>query len=350
METLEKHDNYMMFFDSIYRIFLYIRFNNVQLSRHGDIRKNDERNLVQTCNNDSKLFEYIINFLEKHKYIKKEKNLLQSNVSYRMFLKQHIHQQLDFIISSDELLKEIFILLQDICFSTFSYADVQKEYFNKYLNEHCKIPDNELLLQIKERIDIMHWLGLICSYFDEKTNTKVFHYTNFLDELRGLKKYQQNKKVLKKSLVVDNNYQITCNPEYMESYDLLIISVFCRLIKKDKVYIFNFDKKTVQDAVYTGYELNLFIEAIERNCDNSIDKTIMFNLDDWNKNLKQVKMQKIIVINGQSELMDVIEMSNKINMELERIGTDYLKIKGDKLVNSFIQNENIYILKEGIDF
>ena len=351
LKTFIWKTNNLKIFNLIYKVFLYFRFSCVNLSKTGKIKKSDEKNLLMFSDNDIEMFEYLYDFLIDKKYINTDDNSINTNMTYRLLFKQDIVQQLEQFLVYDDMLKEIYQLLLDTCFSNFTDADIQKEYFNSFIKRNEDIVSFEKLNEIPRILKILSWLGLLFAEEDNTSNdVHIYKPTEFLEELRGLRLHNKNQKTINNSMIIDNNYYITCNPADMQAQDLYFLNIFCELIRSDTLSIYNFTKKTIQNSIYAGFDIETFVDVLKRNSKHEIDDNILFNIKDWANSIKKIKMKNIQVLKGDKDLIDVLEMSQKSGIQVERIGGEFLSVNSSKQISSFIQSEEVYILKEGVDF
>jgi len=226
---------------------------------------------------------------------------------------------------------------------TVIFANIVRE--NLVLSPSFKIKTFESdLLDLKKEIlssiFYLHLFGLL----------EVEYPNRFLSLSNLGKNYFQNKPISrvteKGGITINSDFSIIAFPEKCSLIGIHLLKVFTELKDFDRVYTFNLTKDSFQQGILLGYDPSQFIQFLKDSSKAELAQNLLFNLDDWGKNLPiinitedcvlvrtkdphimelligPIKGKKIIVeeispdaiLIDKNKVQDVIQVAEKLNM------------------------------------
>ncbi len=336
-------------------IFLYIKKSKLSYTQKGILKKNDYETLIKICENNKDMFEFLFQIMLNIDLIREVDNKILINTKFRKFLSESVENKIRKIINHTGFFDEIIIYLKNLKSDEFfSVYDVIKQYFNDNINENSLL--NPLLKEKKFRkqLERLYMLGLL----DKVDNTQPTSYafTNAINKLllRQINKLYSlslDRESEKDGILINRDFSIFIYPDKMSDYHKLIISTFTEKVSHSEVITRRITKKSVQDAIYMGYQLDEFINIISNYSKIPPDNQIIVYCQEWEKSLKKVKLKKVYLLESESDIIDTIELDPEIDIgEIQKIGENHIIINNPEKIPYKIGLDNIYVYKEEEDF
>lgn len=164
-------------------------------------------------------------------------------------------------------------------------------------------PDlSDLRREILSAIFYLHLFGL----------TEVEYPNRFLS-LSELGKYYFQKKPInrhteKGGITINSDFSIIAFPEKCSILGIHLLKAFTELKDFDRVYTFNLTKDSFQQGILLGYDPSQFIQFLKESSKAELAQNLLFNLDDWNKNLPIVNITEdcVLVRTRDAQTMELL--------------------------------------------
>jgi hypothetical protein len=211
------------------------------------------------------------------------------------------------------------------------FANVVRE--NLVLSPTFKIKtfESDLLDLRKEIISAIFYLHLF--------GLLEVEYPNRFLSLSDLgKNYFQNKPIPrateKGGITINSDFSIIAFPEKCSMVGIHLLKVFTELKDFDRVYTFNLTKDSFQQGILLGYDPVQFIQFLKDSSKADLAQNLLFNLDDWGKNLPIISVTEdcVLVRTRDSHVMELLTGP----------------IKGKKIIQEEISPDAILIDKNKI--
>lgn len=345
------------YYDWVYylgRIFLYLKETNLSYTQKGVWKKLDYENMLQLCDNKENILNTLLDLMFELKLIIEENYDIEITQSYRVFLEKNLEDKFRKILNLDIFEKVVSYLKKIPGKEPFSIYDLlreiskEKQEFEKYSNQ------TESTENFKQVLLNMYHLGLLNkvenSRLEEYTFTEMVNKL-LLREINKLYHKIPNKEEKKGNILVNRDFSIIMYPEKLSNIDRLTLLIFTEEMSHTEVITRRITKKSIQQAVYLGYQLDDFLNLLEGLSKIKPDEQIFNYCREWENNLKRAYLKQIYVIEAEEDIIETIELDPEINIGYKkRIGKNHIMIeKPEKILNN-LGLDNIYIYKQEEDF
>lgn len=161
---------------------------------------------------------------------------------------------------------------------------------------------SDLRKEILSAIFYLHLFGLL-----------EVEYPNRFLSLSELGKYYFQKKSINKhtekgGITINSDFSIIAFPEKCSILGIHLLKAFTELKDFDRVYTFNLTKDSFQQGILLGYDPSQFIQFLKESSKAELAQNLLFNLDDWTKNLPIVNITEdcVLVRTRDSQTMELL--------------------------------------------
>ncbi|MFW5799821.1 MAG: hypothetical protein ACOCV8_03305, partial [Spirochaetota bacterium] len=225
---------------------------------------------------------------------------------------------------------------------------------NNDLIEVSEYNDIDSIKQFEDLLHKLYLIGLLEKY--PMLNPTGYKATNLLNTLllKQLNKLYHNttEEEHSKSIIVNRDFSILIQSDIISDTDRYIIFAFTeKLTSSEEVISRRITRKSIQEAVYLGHSLDTFISLIKNKSQRKADEQIINYCKEWEQNLKKVVVKKVYIIEGDSGIIDTIELDPEINIgKMKKIGNNHIIVENPEQIPHNIGLDNIYVYKEEEDF
>ncbi|MCX8000542.1 MAG: helicase, partial [Leptospiraceae bacterium] len=161
---------------------------------------------------------------------------------------------------------------------------------------------SDLRKEILSAVFYLHLFGLL-----------EVEYPNRFLALSELGRYYFQKKSInrhteKGGITINSDFSIIAFPEKCSILGIHLLKAFTELKDFDRVYTFNLTKDSFQQGILLGYDPSQFIQFLKESSKAELAQNLLFNLDDWTKNLPIVNITEdcVLVRTRDSQTMELL--------------------------------------------
>ncbi len=340
---------HMQFLVNLYHIYYYIKIKGLYATSKTYLRKHDYNQLLKILNNDDKLLDFTLKYINDNHFVETIDLKYIETDKYRQFLRNNTHQKYSFLLNLSQELKTTYRLIIKMSKTSFQINDLAMAYFldhleNKgYFSYHLEKNEYYSESKITNALNTLVLMG----FLDFKKNE--YHLNSISNCYINDIKYSNYESAEKDAIVVNNNHSIMVYPEKINPYHHMIIELFADHQNKDKVWLYEFDKTTIQRGKYFGLDENDFIECLEFYSTKKIADNIIYNIQNWAKKIKKVKIKQITVLEGDKESLQIIQHDPSLKKYFIPINDNYLQCINFNFPHNVENDQSIYILNQDED-
>ncbi len=354
-DSLKYNSNNYKWIIYLQETFLYIKKSKLSYTQKGLLKKNDYEALLKICENNKKMLDFLFNLILELELIKEKDNKLYIDINYRKFLNENIENKIRKIFNNTSHFNEINSYLKNIKYDDiFTIYDVLRQYFIDNTNESSFFNSIYREQYFNIKLEKLYLLGLIDKVEDSKPTAYAF--TNILNKLllRQINKLHclsLDRESEKGGILVNRDFTLFIYPEKISDYHKLIINSFTEKISHTEIITRRITKKSIQDAIYLGYNLDEFKKIITDYSKIPPDEQIMVYIKEWSNSQKRVRLKQVYVLESDSDIIDTIVLDPEIDIgKIEKIGDNHIILENPDKIPHSIGLDNIYVFKQDEDF
>lgn len=353
-----KNNNYYDWINYLQSMFLYIKEHNINYTQKGNIKKTDYDNLIKICNESVVILEFLLQIMRALKLCEEDERSTKVNKNFRKFIKTDINSKYKILLQFHKSYQEIIDFMKAFELNdNFNIYELIKG-ISQYKQEN---DDIDFTLDLDEKIfyyeGILNELEILGLISKHKINDEYYYSFTEVFSRIYLKKYSKlssinhDNKKHKESILLNRDFSIIIYPDKIDAYDRMLIFTFTEKVSHKEMITRRITKRSIQEAIFLGYNVNEFIETIKHTSIKPPDEQILSYCCEWAKSIKIVEMKKVYLIEGDEDIIKTIELDPDINIgNIKRIGDKHIIVNNPDMIPHILGIDNIFVYKEDEDF
>ena len=324
-KPVKYHSNGLKILNDLGRMYYVLSTKNVLLNKNGELCKYDFELLVDIFKSKDILAYFVETMTNVGLLYEESKKLLATSDFKDLVQKDFVLFYKDFLFISDkiQLFSDLFL----------------KDNF-----EYCDYDIRRIALKEDLDLDELFFLNSLLIYAGLVDNSEKNTYTPsklfYSVKYNSLFAYSDEP-----SLIVNTNFTVVSEASKLSFYDEFILNTFFNFENSGNIKIFKIDKKSFYKGLFLGFDPNIAINILKEKSSKPVPEMIYVVINDWINSYKEAKIEKVVVIKGAKETLDLIFYNKDIEKYIiKRHGDTLLEISEEAASIKMLEDDNIFII------
>lgn len=345
-EVLEEQSYRLDLLGMIYLIYYHLKTKGIFFTNKKALRKHDFKFLSELFTEEKEFIEWLFEFLEECKLIEISNNQLTAHEVFVQFIKFKTSDKLIYLIDCNDNVSKCFYYIKKMKNQHFQYFDVAQTFFieqckdNSYFTLMPEKSNTLSLTSIKNALDTLTKLGVLV------TGELGYSISNIGRSLIQNDDIEHPQPEEKGGIVATSDHSLLVYPDKINEYHELLLKMFADPVNEGIVSQYDFNKESIQRAIFLGFTADIIVECLEMNSTAPIPEHVIYNINSWTSKIKKAKVKQITVIEADESIIQLLLYDKNFAGYFRQIGENYLECLNDDLP-VIVNSENpIYLIKE----
>ena len=326
-------------FNDIIKLIYLITKDDILITRRGEINKKHYDKLSREIQSENILW-FLIQFFTKYKFVDvdKKNNYIYLTERGQFFFRQDIKEVYEKIIESDEYLKEVLSIIQNLGVQDFGAADVILSFLQKNIEGD---PDIFLLREtrrtILKYIEILNYMGVLVQKFTAEGFTAYSfnaRYKNLINDVQAPTR----------PLVISPSLEVTVYPGELDLQTSYVLNIFMEVDHFSDIFVYRITPQSVKRALYFEFDVKTLLDTLDKRSRNGVPENVRANILRWKEQFLTAKIKECVLLEGPREVLDRLEHDSGYSHLIQKRLNENTAIVSKEIYMSRIMEEiSVYL-------